>query len=232
MPVSAVARDSARAASFALGEFAALVRVAPFFVRALLLAAPLLPVVVHGPTGAEDGAFGALTATVVPALAFAWGLTWSRQSEPRLRALRPAFLGAPRFAKGAVATTTAIAASTAFAFSCAVVAARAHAPLADTLALARVGFASALAWVGLGVALAPRASALTWLLPLALATTRTERGILYALVPNAQAYALTVDPVTGLEARARFAAMLGVGAVALAAFALRPSAPSRSSAPR
>jgi hypothetical protein len=178
MSVTGIAQDSVRAAAFAIAEFAALVRVAPFFARAVLFAAPFLPVLVHGPTGAEDGAFGALTATVVPTLAFAWGLTWSRESEPRLRALRPAFLLAPRFAKGAMGAMTALAGATAFATSCAVVAARAHAPLPDTLALARVGFASAFAWVGLGLALAPRASALTWLLPVALATARAERGVL------------------------------------------------------
>ncbi len=231
MPVTAMPRLTARAAAFALAEFVALVRVGPMLVRAVLLAAPFVPVLVHGPTGAEDGAFGALTATFVPALAFAWGLAWSRQTEPRLRALRPAFLGSPRLAKGALATFTALAGALAFAASCAVVAARAHAPLADTLALARIGFASAFAWIGLGAALAPGASAFTALLPLALATMRSERGVLYALVPNAQAYALTVDPVSGLEARARFGSMLAVGLTGLAAFALRTSQSSQASQP-
>ena len=229
MPVKGALQALARAASFTVAHFVALVRVAPMPLRGALLAAPFVPVLVHGPTGAEDGAFGVLTATVVPALAFLWGLAWSRPSEPRLRVLRAAFLDAPRVAKGTVALVTTLAGALAFAASCAVVAARAHAPFADTLAVARVGFAVAFAWAGLGVALARGASMLTLFLPLALSTARSERGLLYGLVPNTNAYALTVDPVAGLEARVRFAAMLAVGLLALAAFALRGAGKTRPS---
>jgi hypothetical protein len=120
MPVKGALQALARAASFTVAHFVALVRVAPMPLRGALLAAPFVPVLVHGPTGAEDGACGVLTATVVPALAFLWGLAWSRPSEPRLRVLRAAFLDAPRGAKGTVALVTTLAGALAFAASCAV----------------------------------------------------------------------------------------------------------------
>lgn len=221
-----------RAAAFAFAEFGALMRVGPPLLRGVLMASPFVPALLHGHAGTEDGVFGAVTASLVPALAFAWGRLWARSSEARLRILRSAFLSSPRVAKGAVGTSTTVAVAAAFAVSCAGLALRSHTPLADALALARVGFASAFAWVGLGMALAPATSLLVWLLPIACASARAERGLLYALVPNAQAYALSVDPVSGLEARARFAAMLAVGLGGIGVFAFRRRGSSRRSTPR
>ena len=57
MPVTAMPRLTARAAAFALAEFVALVRVGPMLVRAVLLAAPFVPVLVHGPTARARGWF-------------------------------------------------------------------------------------------------------------------------------------------------------------------------------
>lgn len=227
MPLASLGSDLLRAAAFARDTFVARLRVARMPARATLVAAPFLPVLVHGPIGSEETAFGALTATVIPALAFAWALVWARGAEPRLRVLRVAFAERPRLAKGAVAASLALAGSLAFGSIAAVVAARAHAVPGDVLALFRIALASAFAWIGIALALAPRATALTFLVPLALATARTERGALYALVPNAQAYALTVDPPSGLEARARFAALLVCGALGIVAFALRGPQASR-----
>ena len=231
MPVSFVAggRLAARCARIAAHDFVAIIRAGSARERVGLLAPLVLPIFVHGHPGALDDALALLTTAVLPTLAFAWGVVWARAASDRLRVLRAAFPQAPRVAKGLVAGAALAGASLGFALAAAVVAARGGAPAADTLAVGRVAFAVSFAFAGLGAAQAPRATALTLALPLVFAYARAERGLLYALVPNTHAYALTVDPPVGLEARARFAALLAFGLAGAITFAIngRRRSPAR-----
>jgi len=211
-----------RCARVGAEDFLAMIRAGSARERVGLLAPLVLPIFVHGPAGALDEALGLLTSAVLPTLSLAWGVVWARASSPRLRLLRAAFPRAPRAARALVALAALACAALGFAFSAAVVAARGGAPPTDTLAVARVAFATSFAFAGIGTALAPRATALTLAAPLLLATARSERGALYALVPSTHAYALTVDPPVGLEARARFAALIAFGLLGAVAFALSP----------
>jgi hypothetical protein len=213
----------ARCARLATQDFLAIIRAGSARERVGLLAPIVLPLFVHGHPGAMDDALALLTSAVLPTLAFGWGVLWAHASAERLRFLRALFPSSPRTARSILAAFALTGASLAFAFVSAVVAARAGATPSDTLAVARVAFAAAFAFAGLGAAQAPRATAITLATPLLLATVRAERGLLYALVPNTHAYALTIDPPVGLEARARFAALLAFGLVGVVAFGLSAS---------
>jgi hypothetical protein len=213
----------ARCARLAAQDFLAIIRAGSARERVGLLAPIVLPLFVHGHPGAMDDALALLTSAVLPTLAFGWGVLWARASTDRLRILRALFPSSPRTARSVLAGFALAGASFAFAFVSAVVAARAGATPSDTLAVARVAFAAAFAFAGLGAAQAPRATAITLATPLLLATVRAERGLLYALVPNTHAYALTIDPPGGLEARVRFAALLAFGLVGVVAFGLSAS---------
>jgi hypothetical protein len=218
-----------RCAALAARDFLAIVRAGSARERVGLLAPLVLPVFVHGHPGAMDDALALLTSVVLPTLAFGWGVLWARASTTRLRFVRALFPAAPRGARALVAVFALAGASFGFGFVAAVVAARAGAPALDALAVGRVAFAASFAFAGLGVAQAPRATALTLAAPLLLAALRAERGVLYALVPTTHAYALTIDPPVGLEARLRFAALLAFGAIGAIAFGLSPR--RRSTAP-
>jgi hypothetical protein len=219
----------ARCGGLAARDFLAIVRSGSARERVGLLAPLVLPVFVHGHPGAMDDALALLTSVVLPTLAFGWGVLWARASSERLRFVRALFPASPRTARALVAVFSLAGASLGFAFVAAVVAARAGAPAPDALAVGRVAFAASFAFAGLGVAQAPRATALTLAAPILLATLRTQRGIFYAIVPTTHAYALTIDPPVGLEARLRFMALLVMGTAGAIAFGL--SAPQRSRAP-
>jgi hypothetical protein len=212
----------ARCATLAAADFVAIVRAGAARERIGLLAPFVLPIFLPGHPSSLDDTLAILTAVVLPTLAFAWGILWARVSGPRLRCVRAIFPHAARGAKATVALVAIGGAASMFALSATIVAARGGAPPLDCLAVARVAFASAFAFAGLGLAHAPRAQLLAFAIPIALGALRTERGLFYALVPNTHAFALTFEPAVGLEAGARFAALLLFGLAGALRFGLSP----------
>jgi len=213
------------------------VRSASFVVRSALLSPIALLFVARTRDGNVDDALGLLTAGLVPLFAFTWAWAWGQGARERLRYLRVALPSGPVPPEARVATFALAGVSLLFALVGAFVARRTGAPFTDALAVARVCFASAFACAGLGLTASRRPSFGAFLLPFLFVTMRTHREWSYAFVPNTHAYALTVDPVTGLEARLRFLALLAFGVVALLGFsssrALRATPVSKpSSAPR
>ena len=188
--------------------------------------------------GAANDALAMLTSAIVPFLAFAWAWAWGQGAHGRVRFHRTAFatraLG--RRPLLVVAALAMALSSLLFAVFGAFLALRGGAPVFDAVAVGRVCFASAVAFEGFGLMASRKPSFGSFFLPLVFVTMRGHREWSYAMVPTTHAYALTVDPAVGGEARLRFAALLAFGVFGLVSFAfagldraeLTPSPASRS----
>ena len=229
MPVSPLLSDLRFCVNAASADFIAWVRGASFVVRTALFSPFALLFVARAREGAADDTLGILTSALVPLLAFSWAWGWGQGAHARLRFLRVArasqSLPATPFA--VVTSLVMVASSIIFAAFGTIVARRGGAPYADALAVGRVCFASAIAFEGFGLIASRRPTFGSFFLPFIFVSMRMHREWLYALVPTTHAFALTVDPATGFEARLRFAALLGFGLFGLVSFVrARPVSPA------
>jgi hypothetical protein len=222
MRMSPVVSSIAWAINASVADAVALLRSTSFVSRSALLSPFALLFVARAREGAANDALAMLTSATVPFLAFAWAWAWGQGAHERVRFHRAAVamraLG--RSPVLVVAGLAMLLSSLLFAVFGAFIALRGGAPLFDAVAVGRVCFASAVAFEGFGLMASRKPSFGSFFLPLVFVSMRGHREWSYAMVPTTHAYALTLDPAVGGEARLRFAALLAFGVFGLVSFAL------------
>ena len=221
MRLSPVVTSVAWAIHATIADAIALLRSTTFVNRTALMSPFALLFVARAREGAANDALAMLTSAIVPFLAFAWAWAWGQGAPERVRFHRSiiATRALGRRPLLVVAGLAMLLSSLLFALFGAFIALRGGAPFFDAVAVERVCFASAVAFEGFGLMASRKPSFGSFFLPLLFVTMRGHREWSYAMVPTTHAYALTIDPAVGGEARLRFAALLAFGVFGLVSFA-------------